>query len=357
MGLTQACNSRPCETFAVVVGAWSQCDATCGGGVRTRNFGCVSSLGYSAAAVKCTEAMKANSLPSFENCNLQSCAAYIFVYRCGVACSASACTPLSPRKRLHCTDARLTCSAFGPCSASCGSGVRTRVVKCVDSASGAETDSAQCDALGDQLELSQTCNTQPCTSYMWSVGAWEPCSAACGGIKHRQLACVDAATGTAAAALLCSALSPVTQSSCEPCPFCADLSQNKGCSGNGACTDGKCVCNAGYGGSICAIASLSCASGVLDASKACCQSGVLDNDRACCAASGTANPILDKYGKCCSGGAIDACGVCGGKGKGLDATGVCCEVRSESALATGGAPFRRAFLTPVDARRALSHPA
>ena len=102
----------------------------------------------------------------------------------------------------------------------------------------------------------------------------------------------------------------------------------QGCSGHGACEDERCVCDAGWSGTVCERPSAApCRSGVTDYDGDCCASGVLDAEGSCCAgAAGTGVAETDADGQCCAEG-VDACGVCGGRGTTLDAEGECCEAR------------------------------
>jgi hypothetical protein len=84
------------------------------------------------------------------------------------------------------------------------------------------------------------------------------------------------------------------------------------------------MCKPGWTGSVCDLPEmLPCASQVIDSSGKCCESGVLSSKGVCCPLG--ENTSIDKDGSCCADG-VDACGICGGRGKAVDIRGVCCEV-------------------------------
>ncbi|XP_070374529.1 A disintegrin and metalloproteinase with thrombospondin motifs 13 isoform X1 [Equus asinus] len=84
---------------------------------------------------------------------------------------------------------------FGPCSASCGGGLRERAVRCVE-AQGSLLRTlplAQCRALALQPELVETCNSQPCPPRWEESNA---CSSSCGAERAAQnMTCVPGADG------------------------------------------------------------------------------------------------------------------------------------------------------------------
>nr|XP_044634390.1 A disintegrin and metalloproteinase with thrombospondin motifs 13 [Equus asinus] len=84
---------------------------------------------------------------------------------------------------------------FGPCSASCGGGLRERAVRCVEAQGGLlrTLPLAQCRALALQPELVETCNSQPCPPRWEESNA---CSSSCGAERAAQnMTCVPGADG------------------------------------------------------------------------------------------------------------------------------------------------------------------
>lgn len=113
----------------------------------------------------------------------------------------------------------------------------------------------------------------------------------------------------------------------QACDFCMD----QGCSGHGICdpVTGACVCDSGFAGVFCS-ESAKCTSGIHDWSGKCCETLVDATGQCCVALTPLATPVLDQDGHCCASGIVDACGVCDGKGRYLDAVGVCCETTLDS---------------------------
>jgi EGF-like domain len=99
------------------------------------------------------------------------------------------------------------------------------------------------------------------------------------------------------------------------------------CSKHGVCVDEKCLCDDGWVGVVCSVpARLACPSNTLDRSGRCCPSGVLNRHGGCCEIPAQGMAVYtDILGSCCAS-EVDACGTCGGAGKGIDAAGKCCQV-------------------------------
>ena len=113
------------------------------------------------------------------------------------------------------------------------------------------------------------------------------------------------------------------------------------CSGHGSCANEQCECAPGWTGKHCALPEgATCSSEVVDARGKCCASGVLSKRGECCPEGGAAETTRD--GECCAQG-VDACGVCGGRGKAMDVRGQCCEVWATRAVSCDAltAPFLR----------------
>ncbi|TEA29677.1 hypothetical protein DBR06_SOUSAS510274, partial [Sousa chinensis] len=112
---------------------------------------------------------------------------------------------------------------FGPCSASCGGGLRERVVRCVEAQGGLlrTVPYSRCRALAQQPAAVETCNPQPCPRREMP----DACSSACGTDPAVQnTTCVQGADGMGAPATAgpCSAdekppaLEPCIEVSCPP---------------------------------------------------------------------------------------------------------------------------------------------
>ncbi|XP_014488644.1 PREDICTED: thrombospondin type-1 domain-containing protein 4-like [Dinoponera quadriceps] len=169
------CNIRPCPP-RWREGPWSECSASCGTGVRTREFECVQevkpSLTTRLADDACTEP---KDLPTSEVCEMP-------------ACREETSSPPAPR---------WTVGVWSQCSTSCGVGKRSRVVTCV-------TLGAPCE-LSKKPEAYETCDLGPCLakstplnivsaklqSPQWLFTEWsDKCSAECGvGVQTRRVLC------------------------------------------------------------------------------------------------------------------------------------------------------------------------
>lgn len=107
------------------------------------------------------------------------------------------------------------------------------------------------------------------------------------------------------------------------------------CVGSSICHDNRCICRAGADSD-----ALWCRPHCLHQARrtaptaadvvacGCCTSEVFSSDGACCPWAGARRPTLDKHGKCCDAGYLDACGHCGGRAQLVDRHGSCCEVRT-----------------------------
>lgn len=154
--LEQSCNSLPCESFTLKVGAWTQCSESCGGGFQMAQHLCISSYGFAAPVENCE-----NVPPSFQECNVDACDTPYYTY-----------------------------APWSTCSVECGGGEKTREATC-NTASGEATDDSECSDAGiERFRTSATCNSKPCEAFGWNVSAWSECDAACGGQRMREVTCV-----------------------------------------------------------------------------------------------------------------------------------------------------------------------
>jgi len=81
------------------------------------------------------------------------------------------------------------------CKPSCGSGWKTREVRCMSSDRRERFDDAVCDAMQKPITRTQ-CNNGKCPPPRWHVGKWSACSAPCGqGQRTRRVVCISKATG------------------------------------------------------------------------------------------------------------------------------------------------------------------
>ncbi|EDO44376.1 predicted protein, partial [Nematostella vectensis] len=136
---TEVCTNAACPTW--IMGSWSKCSLTCGGGVQTRRIDCSSSL------TKCDHRKKP---VESRRCNTEACPA---TWREG---------------------------PWSKCSVSCGRGQRRRNVYCLP-------EGGNCDLRVKPSEI-QPCAKKACPE--WTVGRWSECSVTCGeGVVRRVVTC------------------------------------------------------------------------------------------------------------------------------------------------------------------------
>lgn len=82
-------------------------------------------------------------------------------------------------------------ASWGPCSASCNTGSRTRALSCLDTSGRVVTD--RLCAATNKPATTEPCFERPCGSVAWHAGAWGECSHVCGGgIQRRTVQCKNA---------------------------------------------------------------------------------------------------------------------------------------------------------------------
>ncbi|XP_062509089.1 A disintegrin and metalloproteinase with thrombospondin motifs 12-like [Corticium candelabrum] len=83
-------------------------------------------------------------------------------------------------------------TTWSNCSHACGGGAQTRRLVCFDTNTSTDVEKTLCTQSINRTDLSRPCNFQPCTTTMWSVGSWSPCSRSCGteGVRKRKVSCV-----------------------------------------------------------------------------------------------------------------------------------------------------------------------
>ncbi|NWH39818.1 ATL2 protein, partial [Chloropsis hardwickii] len=150
----KACKNKACGP-QWELSEWSECSARCGTpGTMRREVRC------SGDAALCDESRK----PSSEK-----------------PCSGPPC------------DRRWTASDWGPCSGSCGEGRMSRFVACRN-LEGKVISSSQCDPATKPLAV-HPCGDKNCPAH-WVEQEWEQCDASCGrGMKTRLVLCVGLENG------------------------------------------------------------------------------------------------------------------------------------------------------------------
>lgn len=233
---TQVCNTQACP-LRLVVGNYSTCSTSCGGGFRTRNVACMQ-----GAVVLADAALCAYSIPiSTEACNVHMCPAWQTSYdMCDAVCGRGKQSPvlacvdgngdIAPESQcgakpqmlsLDC-EAPDSCptwnvSAFGPCSKNCNSGERSRQVTC------RQNGEASILCQGEAPATTEACNTAPCGVLFYQTTSRGSCTAQCGqsGLVSLTQVCMQGATVMNESACVEVGLgNGLTEETCQgpPCP-------------------------------------------------------------------------------------------------------------------------------------------
>uniref|UniRef100_A0A8C5FZ01 ADAM metallopeptidase with thrombospondin type 1 motif, 9 n=1 Tax=Gouania willdenowi TaxID=441366 RepID=A0A8C5FZ01_GOUWI len=150
----RSCEAGPCPQW--IYGNWGECTKPCGGGIKTRQVVCQRPNGELFNDLSC----EIHDKPSDrEQCNTQPCSS-------------------SPHWN---TD------PWSSCSASCGSGFKSRKVSCV-TRSGRPAPEENCQHFSPRPSKQRRCRGGRCPK--WKTGEWGECSASCGdGIQQREVFC------------------------------------------------------------------------------------------------------------------------------------------------------------------------
>ncbi|XP_002737662.1 thrombospondin type-1 domain-containing protein 7A-like [Saccoglossus kowalevskii] len=183
---TEECFTPPCVEY--IVGEWTDCFTTCGTAFRTRTLTCVT-VGTTIALAQSQCQSAGLEYPStVESCSLPACYSYYT-------------------------------GAWGECSATCGSAIRTRSVYCAASGSTSQVDTNNCIGAGLEVPTAtDICVVPACQVYAFTVGEWSSCSSTCGSsYRTRSVTCVDQSSDVTVSDSLCSTLGvskPSTQEDC-----------------------------------------------------------------------------------------------------------------------------------------------
>uniref|UniRef100_A0AAX7UL17 ADAM metallopeptidase with thrombospondin type 1 motif 20 n=1 Tax=Astatotilapia calliptera TaxID=8154 RepID=A0AAX7UL17_ASTCA len=202
-----------CVFFITQTGTWSKnlCSVSCGRGTKQRDVVCVYQNQTKIEEKHCShlprprtqKACRARVCPSWKANRWRECSV-----TCGVGvqnrdvycrlkgtgrvledlCDARARPPTArPCQTAECTHYTWVADEWKECNATCGEGVRSRKVVCMDPGmTPAQGD--YCDPLA-RPPLLQPCKEAPC-HYMWITGDWSMCSASCGvGYQQRIVSC------------------------------------------------------------------------------------------------------------------------------------------------------------------------
>ncbi|KAJ8269787.1 hypothetical protein COCON_G00123940 [Conger conger] len=158
--------------------AWQHCNVSCGEGVRSRKVLCVDAASNPAHEARCDPASRPAQFQP--------------------------CSPL-PARGLQ-------------CSVTCGAGLQRREVYCRLKGAGAVGEE-QCSGQS-RPPSTQTCLLPECLRlHTWATDAWQHCNVSCGeGVRSRAVLCVDAASNPAHEARCDPASRPAQFQPCSPAP-------------------------------------------------------------------------------------------------------------------------------------------
>ncbi|VDN39834.1 unnamed protein product, partial [Gongylonema pulchrum] len=168
--------------FRFFPGQWSACSTTCGPGVATRTVECVAVQGITSNVIKLPDyECEGSPKPSaFQPCQVQQC-----------PLNEPAEDP--PVRGRSLTSPRAFKWDYGDwttCSASCLGGKQRSTLKCVDVKRRITVAWSFCDARQRPVDLTRSCNNDPCPPE-WDIGEMSLCSHTCGGgIRTRKVRCI-----------------------------------------------------------------------------------------------------------------------------------------------------------------------
>lgn len=178
---TEDCNLPDCVTYEYAVSEYGPCGVTCGSGLRTREVACLTDQKQQVGDFYCTGLVRPSTT---EACEEEKC-------------------PF----------AELKVGEWGECSVTCGVGTARRAITCVDE-NGDQVSDGQCANMPRPSEL-KSCSFEPCQSYGYSFDPWGGCSVSCGeGVKTRRVFCVNALGQEVRQAACGAMIEPSREASC-----------------------------------------------------------------------------------------------------------------------------------------------
>lgn len=269
---TQPCSIVPCpiDCELSLWSDWSACSASCGGGLKARRRSVIKPSQYGGSCGILNETLACNTSPCPTDCilsdwgNWSTCSAtcgdglrtQTRKVRIPAANGGKLCDPILSRSEKCGPPCPVDCvvsdwSPWGPCSATCGSGVsrRTRTVK-----TNALNGGKACPGLAEE----RPCQDKPCpvncTLSNWT--SWSTCTKTCGsGSQTRTRTVLKAPIhgGTQ-----CGELQEVIPCNTKPCPVDCSLSGwsawsqcNAPCGGGKQHRNRTVITNAANGGKAC----------------------------------------------------------------------------------------------------------
>ncbi|XP_042247172.1 papilin b, proteoglycan-like sulfated glycoprotein [Thunnus maccoyii] len=183
---------RETLTYIYKVGVYSECSASCNGGMQYRSVECMVQDSVNPHVVEET---------------------YCITHRLQRPQSQQACN-------MHPCTAEYSVSSFSVCSVTCGEGQQTREVTCVGPAGERLADRA-CSGLARPASV-QACRRPACHTHIsWHVTDYGLCTRSCGGgVRERRVSCYDTDLNPYPEARCGTAGRPTAMESCntQPCP-------------------------------------------------------------------------------------------------------------------------------------------
>ncbi|VDM95256.1 unnamed protein product [Thelazia callipaeda] len=169
--------------FRFYPGPWGSCSTTCGPGIATRTVECIALQGITSNVIKLPdyECEGITKPAAFQPCQLQQC-----------PLNEVADDPATVRERSLSTSStfKWDYGEWTACSASCLGGKQRSTLKCVDVKRQNAVAWSFCDAKQRPVDLTRSCNNDPCPPE-WDVGEMSECSHTCGGgLRTRKVRCI-----------------------------------------------------------------------------------------------------------------------------------------------------------------------
>ncbi|KFD72416.1 hypothetical protein M514_05408, partial [Trichuris suis] len=164
-------------------GPWKPCSTTCGLGVKTREVQCVAMqlITQNLAILPEYECDSKTKPQEFYPCEVTACPKV----------HAQSGTHAQVDTVRSFNEYRWDFKDWGPCSASCLGGIQSTTLRCVHVHTGTEVAWSNCNPKQRPANSTRSCNNHPCPP-RWEIGNWSICSHTCGGgIRTRQVRCLQ----------------------------------------------------------------------------------------------------------------------------------------------------------------------